>query len=81
MNSFQAAMKGKKIFLTGGTGFFGKSILDYLISRKMNEISLTILTRSLKAFQQKYPLFTSLPNTEYLQGDVRNFSFPNRPYP
>lgn len=80
MNSFRAAMKGKKIFLTGGTGFFGKSILDYLISRKMNEISLTILTRSPKAFQQKYPLFTSLPNTEYLQGDVRNFSFPNQEF-
>lgn len=80
MNSFRADMKGKKIFLTGGTGFFGKSILDYLISRKMDEVSLTILTRSPRTFQQKYPRFASLPNTEYLQGDVRDFPFPNQEF-
>lgn len=80
MNSFRSDMKGKKIFLTGGTGFFGKSILDYLTSRKTDDISLTILTRSADTFQQKYPIFASLPNTQYHQGDVRKFHFPDQEF-
>jgi len=34
----------KRILITGGTGFFGKSILDYF-ARHANDYELTVLSR------------------------------------
>lgn len=66
----------KKIFVTGGTGFFGKSILSY-IKRYFLDIdtSWTILSRNPKEFLLNCPEFNNLHNIHFIQGDVRNFSY------
>jgi len=69
--------KNKKIFLTGGTGFFGKWLLESFIYlndvHKLN-ISVTILSRSPKKFTEDYPHFDNHENFVFIQGDVRSFS-------
>lgn len=57
----------KRILITGGTGFFGKSIVDYL-SRHPEEVELTVLSRHGfgPAFEPPVPV-------RILTGDVRTF--------
>lgn len=77
MKEFSMASNGS-IFLTGGTGFFGKSILSMLLRGFLPEVSLTILSRNPARFLEDYPEFRALERVEFLSGDVRNFSFPDR---
>lgn len=69
--------KNQKIFLTGGTGFFGKWLLESFIYlndvHKLN-ISVTILSRSPQRFTEDYPHFDNHENFTFIQGDVRIFS-------
>jgi nucleoside-diphosphate-sugar epimerase len=71
-------LSGQKIFLTGGTGFFGKSFLD-LILRYNNHchFEVLILTREPNTFLKKYPEFSNLKQIRYLKGDIIDFQFPN----
>jgi len=69
--------KNKNIFLTGGTGFFGKWLLGsfiYLNDIHNLNISVTILSRSPEKFKQDYPHFTNHENFAFIQGDIRSFS-------
>ncbi|MEI6647977.1 MAG: NAD(P)-dependent oxidoreductase [bacterium] len=73
----------KHIFLTGGTGFFGKSILQWLIDSEeiVNEtFSLTVLSRNPFLFLASYPQFSLLKNLSFIQGDVRTFDFPKEKF-
>ena len=64
----------KKILLTGGTGFFGKSILDMVKQEKLTGYAFTILSRNPEKFLRNSPEFAHLPQVEFITGDVRNFS-------
>ena len=66
----------KKIFLTGGTGFFGKSILDMLAEGFLSDCSFVILSRNPEKFLQKFPQYGKLEQVRFVSGDVRNFEFP-----
>lgn len=69
--------KNKKIFLTGGTGFFGKWLLEAFIYLNENHglnVSLTILSRSPSSFKENTPHLFNYYNYTFVQGDVRNFS-------
>ena len=66
----------KKIFLTGGTGFFGKSILDRISRGFLPGTEWVILSRNPGKFLAEYPVFASLENVHFLEGDVRDFAFP-----
>lgn len=70
--------EGTHIFLTGGTGFFGKSILSMLQRGFLPDASLTILSREPERFLERYPEFREMERVEFLAGDVRDFPFPNR---
>jgi len=67
--------KGKKIFLTGGTGFFGKWLLETFIhlnqSHSLN-VSITILSRSPSKFKDNFPHLYHHSYFKFVQGDVRN---------
>lgn len=68
----QMLLSGKRIFLTGGTGLFGKWLLTAL---QDSGAELVLLTRNPEAFCQTFPLVKTL-RVEFLKGDIRDFKFP-----
>ena len=70
----------RRIFITGGTGFFGKSLLAAWRDQPRPECELTILSRNPERFLLKFPEFSALPHVRFLKGDVRNFTFPAEPF-
>ncbi len=70
----------KCIFITGGTGFIGKWLLESFayINRKMNlNCRMLVLSRSPEKFIQQYPHFRQFTEITFLKADVRNFEFPD----
>ncbi len=61
--------------LTGGTGFFGKSLLRH--SRELRENDLVILSREPEKLLGEFPELRSDKGIEFLCGDVRDFKFPD----
>lgn len=71
-------VRGRRIFLSGGTGFFGAWLLESLIycNRKLDlDLSATVLSRNPDAFTARMPHLAD-PAIELLRGDVRDFAFP-----
>lgn len=73
-------LRGARIFLTGGTGFFGIWLIESLLyaNEKLNlNLSLTILTRSSKRFlNEKAPHLKENRALSFLEGDLLTFKFP-----
>jgi len=72
-------MRNKRIFITGGTGFFGCWLLESFscMNRQLNlNAQATVLTRDPSAFAMKCPHLAADPALVFLAGDVRDFSFP-----
>jgi nucleoside-diphosphate-sugar epimerase len=72
-------MRNKRIFITGGTGFFGCWLLESFahINRTLNlDAQAMVLTRDPTAFAMKCPHLAADPALDFLAGDVRSFSFP-----
>lgn len=73
------AVREKRIFISGGTGFFGAWLLESLAYCNRNfglRISATVLTRDPEAFSIKMPHLADDPSIRLLRGDIRSFSFP-----
>jgi len=80
--SIWKGVRDKTIFVTGGTGFFGKWLLhsfDYVNGSLQLNNKLIVLTRDSASFLEKNPQFKSLSNIEFLIGDVMDFDFPTGP--
>lgn len=72
-------LRGQRIFLTGGTGFFGCWLLEtftWLEERLRLEAACTVLTRDPEAFRRKAPHLAGHPAVRLVPGDVRDFAFP-----
>lgn len=72
-------MRNQRLFITGGTGFFGCWLLESFshINRQLNlNAQATVLTRDPAAFALKCPQIAADPALTFLKGDVRNFDFP-----
>ena len=67
----------KKIFMTGGTGFFGKSLLSMLKRGFFPDCELVILSRDPERFRRANPEFSRLDRVSFVSGDVRDFEFPS----
>lgn len=65
-------LAGKRIFLTGGTGLFGKWLLTALHE---THAELVLLSRDPEAFRKSFPLVESMA-VEFVKGDVQDFEFP-----
>jgi nucleoside-diphosphate-sugar epimerase len=76
-------LRGKRIFITGGTGFFGCWFLESFAwaNEKLKlKSSMLVLTRDPKAFKKKAPHLTNNPSISFHAGDVRSFDFPKGPF-
>jgi dTDP-glucose 4,6-dehydratase len=76
-------MRGERLFLTGGTGFFGCWLLEsFLHANRTEKLSaqVTVLTRNPEAFLQKCPHVANEPSIDLLQGDVCSFAYPEGEY-
>lgn len=74
-----SALRGARIFVTGGTGFIGTWFLETL--RYANEtldlsMRVTILSRNGSGFGTKAPHLITYPNFTFIPGDVCTFSSP-----
>lgn len=77
------ALRGARIFITGGTGFFGHSLVESLLQadRQLSlRLQLTLLTRSVERFREQSPHIASDAAVSLLQGDITSFSFPPLPH-
>jgi dTDP-glucose 4,6-dehydratase len=73
-------LRGKRIFITGGTGFFGCWLLESFAwaNDKLNlEASALVLTRNVELLRKKAPHLTENPAISFHIGDVRSFDYPS----
>ena len=77
------SLRGARLFITGGTGFFGHWLLETLLhaNRELDlEVRATVLTRNASAFQTRSPHITADPAITLLEGDISTFVFPTEPH-
>jgi nucleoside-diphosphate-sugar epimerase len=73
-------LRGRRIFVTGGTGFFGCWLLESFAwaNDKLNLGALMLaLSRNPNAFAKKAPHLAAHPAIQFQVGDVRSFEFPS----
>ena len=73
MTSTPVDLSGKRLFITGGTGFVGKTMLDYLAESAAlhgGGFSVTVLTRSSSKFLESNPGYQDLPWLGFIDGDL-----------
>ena len=77
-------LRDQRIFITGGTGFFGCWLLESFAwandNLHLNAESL-VLTRNYEAFLKKAPHLATNPAIKFHIGDVRDFEFPEGQFP
>lgn len=73
------ALDRRRIFLTGGTGFFGTWLLHSFSGMRKAyglDIALTVLSRDPKSFLDSHPEFSGQAGLDFVTGDVRSFTLP-----
>jgi len=73
-------LRGERLFITGGTGFFGRWLLESLIranDRLDLRIAAVVLTRDPAAFRRDAPQLATNTAIAFHTGDLARFSFPD----
>lgn len=71
------AARGQDIFVTGGTGFFGRWIVEsfaYVNERQALGARMTVLTRDPAAAMARAPAAAANPSITFVRGDVRTLT-------
>jgi dTDP-glucose 4,6-dehydratase len=75
--------RGQRFFITGGTGFFGRWLLETFCHAN-DELGLglkaTVLTRDPARFAGQAPQLAARADLEFVAGDVRRFVYPEGTY-
>lgn len=77
-------LRGKSLFITGGTGFVGTWLLETLCwadDRFDLGVSAAVLTRGPEAFRAKVPYAGNHRAIRFLQGDTASFELPRGEFP
>ena len=75
-----SSLQGARLFITGGTGFFGKWLMETLGAANQAlelGVSATVLSRNPQRFQDAVPHLTQAPWLRLQQGDISDFTFPS----
>jgi nucleoside-diphosphate-sugar epimerase len=78
-SSLWEEVRSQRLFITGGTGFFGHWMLESLLWANDAldlDVKLVLLSRHPDAFSKKYPQLSNHPAVSWIQGDVKTFDFP-----
>jgi dTDP-glucose 4,6-dehydratase len=70
------ALRGRRLFITGGTGFFGKWLLAGLLHANAEMdlgLELTVLSRNPAGFMRRFPEETNQESLSFLTGHVADF--------
>ena len=73
-------LRGKSLFITGGTGFFGRWLLESFAhaNRELDlNLKVVVLTRDIDEFCRKAPHLALDPAIRFHEGDVTTFAFPS----
>jgi dTDP-glucose 4,6-dehydratase len=73
-------LAGERLFITGGTGFFGRWILESLVyanERLHQKASCVVLTRDASAFRAAMPALAADDRIAFVEGDLARFRFPD----
>lgn len=76
--------RGKSFFITGGTGFIGRWLLEsFLYANEVLNLGAQalVLSRNPQNFLRSAPFFAGQPALSFLRGDVRDFALPDGAYP
>lgn len=76
-------LENSRIFLTGGTGFFGKCLLERfaeLNAKSAGLCEVVVLSRDAQRFLRLAPSFAACPWLSFAEGDIRDFRFPPGPF-
>ena len=74
------ALRGARLFITGGTGYFGRWLLPALIRADAVHglgLTATVLSRDPARFLADAPEVAASPAVRFHPGDVRDFAFPD----
>jgi nucleoside-diphosphate-sugar epimerase len=77
-------VRGGRIFITGGTGFFGAWFLESFcwVNRRLSlGATAVVLSRDAGAFRGKAPHLAEDPAVHFHAGDVRSFDYPDGSFP
>lgn len=72
-------VRGGRLFITGGTGFFGTWLLEsfaWAHDALALDAHVVVLTRDADTFRRKHPRLDAHPAIAFHSGDVRDYSFP-----
>lgn len=73
------SFRGKSIFLTGGTGFFGKWLLEsfiYINEKLSLDSKIISLSRNPELFIKKYPFYNDhIKSVKFIKGDILTYDF------
>lgn len=72
-------LRGSRLFVTGGTGFFGAWLVQALVAADDAfglGLRVTLLSRDPDRFAARHPRLAAAGPVRHLAGDVRDFAFP-----
>ncbi|MBS1197320.1 MAG: epimerase [Proteobacteria bacterium] len=72
-------LRGERLLITGGTGFFGTWLLEALTAANWQlgtNIETWVLSRNPAAFARRLPHLANAPGIHWIAGDITDFAFP-----